>query len=503
MWEMGGESSRAQSEVILTPGKRVEMVKSFCWGRAAARLVVVCGLVGGGMAALSPLAQAASGGTLYVNTYTGTDAGTCRLSAHPCATIGYALTKTATDATSTINVAAGYYSEPLTITHSVSIVGAGDTDSGTVIDPSTLISDTDTDTSIPQEAVVDVTDATGVTLKGLDISGGNAQGVFTDTGCSEDFVGVYYHDSSGTMDADQVTDIELPSVNFGCQDGQGVYVASDTNDTSTVTMSVLNVNNYQKNGVKCGDAGTTCTLGSSKITGIGANSANAPNGFEGLDAGSVTLKKDTIKSNSYTGGGFFNEAAGVLIYDVGTVSVTGSTVNSNDVNIYLGSDGGGPTEGTWTVSGNTVDSATDNVSGGYEGFGWGIQDDSTQNPVTISGNTVHASKGDGIALTAANNANVSDNTVTNSGSDGIYVGGPGDATSNTQSAGDLIEGNTSNSNKGDGIDADADSASNTFSTNIAQFNLTYDLQDAGSGDSWAGNTCKPIHDSSPSGLCTT
>lgn len=477
------------------------MVDKSCFRRAAGRLIVVFGLVAGGMAALTPLAQAAGGGgTLYVNGDTGTDSGTCRLQADPCQTISYALTKTATDATSTIKVAAGYYPQPLAITHKVTIVGAGDTSSGTVIDPPTLINDTDTDSNTPQEAIIDVSGTTGVTLKSLGISGDNADNDFAWPGCGDDFVGVYYHDASGTMSKVQVTGIELPMADFGCQDGQGVYVASDSGHASSVHMTGLNVNNYDKNGVTCDDAGTTCTLGGSKITGIGPTGQIAQNGFQGFDANSATLNNDTIKGNSYTAGDNA-EATGALIYDVGTVSVMGSTLAGNDVNVYLGSDGTGPQENPWTVSGNTVNNAADNVPGGSPGFGYGIQLDSTSNSVSITGNTVSNSAAYGIALTGASNATVSGNTVSTSGSDGIYVGGPGSTAGATQSAGDVIENNISHNNHNDGINADTDSASDTFSGNTANFNTTYDLQDSGTSNTWTTNTCKPVHDSSPSGLC--
>jgi hypothetical protein len=64
------------------------METSFSWPRALGRALVVCGLVGGTMTALAPLAQASSNGTLYVNGSTGTDTGTCRLHtrARPSAT---------------------------------------------------------------------------------------------------------------------------------------------------------------------------------------------------------------------------------------------------------------------------------------------------------------------------------------------------------------------------------------------------------------------------------
>jgi parallel beta-helix repeat protein len=472
------------------------MGKNFGWTRRAGRAAVVCGMVGGTLAALTPLAQATASGTLYVNAGTGSDTGTCRLIADPCQTISYALTKAPAGAT--IKVAAGAYPEPLKITQAVTIIGAGSSAAtGTVIDPATLISDTDTDSSTPQDTVIDIPSATGVTLKNIDVDGQDAEGNFD--GCGADFVGVYYHDSSGTMTGVQVDNIQLAPDLFGCQDGQGVYVTSDAGDTSSVTMTRLNVNAYDKNGVTCDDAGTTCTLTSSKITGIGATSLIAQNGFQGYNAASVTLTSDTIKGNSYSGGGAGNSACGVLIYDVGSVSLTSSTVTASDVNIYLGDDGTGPAAGTWTVNGNTVSKGTDNVNGGEQGYGDGIDLDSTSNPVTISDNTVMTDAEYGIALTGASNATVTGNTVNRNTSDGIYVGGPGSVI-NT-SSGDTISDNISSSNKGDGILADGNSANNVFAGNTVAQNVAYDLEDQGSGNTWPGNTCRPAHDSNPAGLC--
>jgi parallel beta-helix repeat protein len=472
------------------------MERNFGWARRVGRAAVVCGMVGGTITALTPLAaQASTGGTLYVNGSTGVDSGTCRLAAHPCATIGYALGKATTGAT--IKVTAGDYPQPLQITKPVSIVGAGDTGSGTVIDPSTLITDTDTDSSLPQEAVIDIPSTTGVTLKDLDIDGQNAIGNFD--GCQSDFVGVYYHDSSGSLSTVQVTNIQLPQADFGCQDGQAVYVASDANETSTVAMTSLNINSYDKNGVTCDDAGTTCTLKSSKITGIGATGLIAQNGFQGFDAAAVTLGNNTIKGDSYSGGGPGNSAAGILIYDVGAVSVTSNHVSASDVDAYFGDDGTGPSPQNWAITGNQLTAATDNVPGGESGYGDGLELDSTFNPVTISGNTVERNAEYGIWLGGTSDATVTDNITSFNTSDGIYVGGPGSIV--TTASGNAITDNTSNSNKGDGILADSDSSSNSFEGNTVYQNVTYDLENQGTGNSWSGNTCRPAHDSSPAGLC--
>jgi hypothetical protein len=287
--------------------------------RPLCRAVVVCGLVGGAMTALAPLAEASSGGTLYVNASTGHDTGTCRLSSQPCATISYALSVATPNAT--IRVAAGDYPQPLTITQPVMISGNGDGDTGsspTVIDPSTLGSDTDSDSHQAQAPIVDILNTTGVGLKGLEINGYNAQGQFTS--CAVGYVGVYYHNSSGSMDNVQVTGVELPNPLFGCQQGKSVFVRSDTGDAASVTMTGLRINNFDKDGIVCNDSGTSCTVSGSDVTGIGPNAQIAPNGIEAINASSITISHDSVTDNSYTGGGYDNQAAGVGV--IGDTVVT-------------------------------------------------------------------------------------------------------------------------------------------------------------------------------------
>jgi parallel beta-helix repeat protein len=484
------------------------MGTNYRWNRALGRALLVCGLVGGTSIALSPLAQASSGGTLYVNGGTGSDTGTCRLSSHPCKTITYALSQASAIATSTIRVAGGNYPEALAINKSVTIIGAGATATSgnnftpTVIDPSmsALVTDTDPNHSSTPEVIVDVNGTTGVTLKNMAVSGTNAQSQFGD--CTKNFMGVYFHNASGSMNLMAVTGIQLPTALFGCQDGLGVYVASDTG-ASSVSMNGLTVNTFDKNGITCRDAATSCTVTNSHVTGIGPTSLIAQNGIEGYGVASITLTNDTVKKDSYTGGGPGNSATGLLVLDVGTVSATSNHLSLNDINGYFGDDGSGPPAGTWTITGNTVSGATDNVTGGPQaGYGDGIVLDSTTNPVTISSNTVTTSKEFGIALYGASNAQVTGNTVTGSKSDGIYVGGPGSAI--TSSSGNTISTNTSNSNDGDGIHADANSAGNTFSGNTTHYNLLYDLEDgaAPGSNTWSSDTCLPANDSNPAGLCS-
>jgi parallel beta-helix repeat protein len=454
--------------------------------------------VGAGLACMAPVtgAGASSGGTLYVNAVSGHDTGTCRLSNHPCQTIAYALTQATNN--STIDVAAGSYPQQLVITSNVSISGPT-SGSPAVINPTTLAtSDTDTDSSEVQDAIVDVKSGADVKLKHLTVDGSAAQGQFT--GCGVNYVGVYYHDASGSMANDTIKDVELAPVDFGCQDGLGVYVNSDAGDTSNVTMTKDIVNSYDKNGITCDDAGTTCSISGSTVTGIGSTGLIAQNGIQLFDAAQGTIADDTVSANSYSGGGAGNSATGLLLYDIGALSVTDDTLSANDVNAYLGSDGTGPTEGTWTISGNTITGATDNVAGGESGYGDGIQLDSNTNTVSITDNTVTGSAENGIALFSTTGTQVTGNTTNNNGADGIYVGGPGSAVT-TAATDNTVLDNTANKNGQDGILADTLSATNTFTGNHLKKNVRFDMEDAGSSNRWSDDTCKPANDSNPAGLC--
>ena len=451
-------------------------------------------MIAAGVALVAPATAGASGGNkLYVDATNGNDGNTCTTPTSACKTIGGALSLAVNG--SKIEVAAGSYPEQLVINKSVSIIG---TANQTTIDPSSLpVSDSDTDSPQLQYAIVDVTSGATVNLTKLTIDGQPAQGQFTS--CADDFVGVYYHDASGTMSGDTVTNVELPMDLFGCQDGLGVYVASDTGDTSKVTMSKDVVTAYDKNGITCDDTGTTCTITGSTVTGIGPTGLVAQNGIQFYDAFSGSMTGNTVSGDSYTGGTY--TAAGLLLISTGSLTVSGNTVSDSDVNMYLGTDGTGLAAGHWSVTGNTVTGATDKVPGGASGFGDGIQLDSTSNAVTIKGNTVTGGAENGISVFSASGATLSKNTTSHNQGDGIYIGGPGSFVQSA-STGNTISNNTAQKNGQDGILADSNSASNQFSGNTLTKNVRYDIDDQGTTNTWTGNTCTPAGDSEPSpGLC--
>jgi hypothetical protein len=205
--------------------------------------LAIVSMAAGFLAITAPAASASGANKWFVAT-TGTNVNNaCANRTNPCQTIGFALTQqAASHAGGTISVAAGTYTEQVSLTTAndgVKIKGAGAT---TVIQPpsSGLLSDTDTDSSQPQYYVVDVAPGTtGVTLTGLSVSGLNGIPALDadGAGCAQDYVGIYYHNASGTIKNVSVTGIDMPQDLFGCQGGQGIYVNSASPGSATVTMN--------------------------------------------------------------------------------------------------------------------------------------------------------------------------------------------------------------------------------------------------------------------------
>jgi parallel beta-helix repeat protein len=431
-----------------------------------------------------------------VNGSTGQNIGSCRLETNPCLTISYAILVAPRAAV--IDVAEGTYAEQLvdSARQKLTIVGAGE--GSTIIEPTSLAtSDTDPDSSSsPVYAIVDAQPGSKVKLEDLTIDGENASSQFT--GCADDFVGVYYHNAKGKMTDVTVENIELPESLFGCQDGLGIYAAAAAGSTTTVKMSSVTVTSYQKNGITCDDAGTTCKISDSTVTGIGSTGLIGQNGIQGYGAKSITLTDDTVSDNTYSGPSYV--ATGLFLYDNATTTASDVIADSDDVGIYAGNDGGGPAGATVTISDCTASDATD--VNGEGGLGMGV-DSATAG--TVEDNMLMDDPGGGLALWGAEDLTVSGNTA-DGGYDGIYVGGPGSV--NARSTGNTVESNTTSDNSDDGIHADTDTSGNRFTSNTAASNIYYDFQDASTGsgtartdNTWSMNSCTPALDSSPEGLC--
>jgi parallel beta-helix repeat protein len=479
--------------------------------RAAPALFLASGLL-----VLVAPQSGASGHTLYVSP-SGTDVNNnCQASLNPCQTIDYALTQAPSGAT--IKVQAGTYAEQVKITRPVTIIGAGA--SQTVIDPPAPVTfDADTDSTQPQFYVVDAFGTTGVNLEDLGIDGlGMRPGLDTDGhGCGQDIVGAYYHDASGSMTNDTVTQIEMPADLFGCQGGLGVYATTDSTSLTASNLRMVsdNVNNYNKNGITCDDPRTACTITNTTVTGIGSTNQIAQNGVQ-VWASAATLTGDVVTGNTYDG---TTLATGLIIINPFTLHLKRNTITNNDLNTYVLQDFtpndllcGNLTSAcsnaaslgtTFTVVHNHLSDATNVFDNPPEtGFGDGLDLDSETTSTLVKGNTIDSNPGEGITLFGTMSVNARGNTIRNNYI-GLYL--TSGSTATTANA-NTVQRNTVSSSANDGIFADANTGGNSFTRNTIQLDGTFDAQDqsigsgtAGTANTWTADTCTT---SDPSGLCT-
>jgi Right handed beta helix region len=450
---------------------------------------------------------------------------TCRIKKNPCLTIQHAID--VAPATGTINVAAGSYPEQLVINNqNLTIVGSASAKAPTVIDPDagTLTSSNNDPlaTGDPTSTIVLFEGTTSGGLTNVTVDGGN--GTLNATNCTDDYLGVFLDGATATLKSSTVTGIDLPPNLFGCQQGFSIYAADANNASQTVTMSKVNVSNYDKDGILCDGAGLTCTISGSTVTGDGPNGDIGQNGIELDFMNSANVTTTKVSQNTYTNPNFPSTgatgASGILAFDDDAVSLTSNTLKSNDDAIF-GENDNGIGSGVWTITGNTVSASTNVTASGAnpvpdnDGVGDGLDLFGVDN-ATVTGNTIGTGAGAGMSLFGVTNSTFGGsvkgqaNTISKNTYDGIVIGEfNGPSTANT------FTGNVIASNNRDGIEVLAadnngeQATGNLFTANKLQKNVRFDAEDlstgngtGGTANTWGGQLCAPKLDSNPAELCS-
>lgn len=315
-----------------------------------------------------------------------------------------------------ICLGAGFFPEQLAIsTKGITLSGAGT--SSTTIDPASVNTTTvDWDSNAPQTplaAVVLVDNTTGVTIAGMTVDGAAAASSIT--GCSPDFVGVDFQNSSGALQRAVVTGIQLGPSLLGCQNQLAVYAYTGwfaTHNVSTpakhVTIGNTVVSVYGKNAITCDDPGLVCTLNADTTIGIGGTSATAQNGIQ-VGYGAVGhLTNNKVSGDNYTGNGSTldwygtgTQATGILLYNPGSgTTVVHSTVTAcpNPIAEYE------TTASSVQIVGNSIS--------GDEGYGI-VVNGAPGTTALIENNSVNQAATGAPGILVDNGAfNVSRNTVT-------------------------------------------------------------------------------------------
>ncbi len=461
-------------------------------------------MVTGFMAITAPGASAVGTNKWYVATTGNNTGNACAVKADPCATISYALQEQAASNTGgTIHVAAGTYIEQLSVTSvndNVTIKGAGAT---TVIEPPStgLLSDTDTDSAQPQYYVIDVAPGTtGFKLKGLSVNGTNGIGFLggDGSGCSQDYVGIYYHSASGSITNVSVSGIDMPGDLFGCQGGQGIYVNSEATGSATVNMTGVSMLSPASTTTTKADlpAGTytndqlsvkaipagfssgsiivagnvlSATVDTPKVLFItGTTGADSPKGST-VRFGAYTPAYDkngitcddvntncTITGSTVQGEGPTNAIAqnGIQDFGAATATISDNTVSGDS---YSGGGNGNSASGILVLNAGTVSVDTNHVSdsdvniyaGEIPAFGlvapigpWNIDTNVVSGATSTGVSAGQGGYGEGIQLDGTSNAVVVEgNTISTSAQSNLLLTGVSNAEIGNVGAGD--SGNTS------------------------------------------------------------
>jgi len=233
---------------------------------------------------------------------------------------------------STVNVAAGTYTEQVTIGKSLTLSGAGKATT-TIQAPGTLTGD---------KAIVTISGASvDVEFSGFTVSGPGGAGTNTI------FAGIFVRDgANGDIHDNDILDIRDNPLSGG-QDPHGIWVgcnAKTTTGTATIKDNVIT--GYQKGGIAVEGAASSATIGGSSntITGAGPIPAIAQDGIRvAFGAGPVSIKHNNISGNEHDGsspdwtcwGG-----AGIFLREgAHDVDIEGNIITANRAGILIGHGG--------------------------------------------------------------------------------------------------------------------------------------------------------------------
>jgi hypothetical protein len=317
-----------------------------------------------------------------------------------------------------------------------------------------------------------------ITGPGPTICGSLHYGVRVDNNGSANILGNHITDIRDQETAGQLS---------GCQNGMGVVVGGHFNDfafsAGTARIEGNLVENYQKNGIVIGGAGSNGVVTANRVFGFGSSTTIAQNGIEVISEATATVKHNFASGHLYTPQTV--TPTGILLYSAGTVDINHNTIAHNDVDVYsyASTTGSSPSMTHNRARGSTFD---------------GIVVDLT-NSATVAANFSEQNGGPGIGLYEGAMGNTldgnqiernSNNFPTSIACVGCFGGGILlDDGSNNNITGNHVRNNgtLNGSDNTDGIRLNLPSTGNTIQGNHLRDNFTHDCHDASTGNTWVDN----------------
>ncbi len=228
----------------------------------------------------------------------------------------------------TITVAAGIYSEQVSIFKSIHLIGSA----GAIIQaPSTLPIASDPLSNIILISGSGISaEITGFTIDGPGPSGCGSigRGIFVRDGANANI-----HDN-------QVIDIRDNPFS-GCQNGVAIQIGRNAwNTYGTATITNNQITGYQKGAIVIDNLGSSANISGNTLTGAGTTEIIAQNGVQISRGATATLSGNTISSHSFHFAGSVWDwgATGILLYQSGTVSLAGGNILSGNDQHYYADD---------------------------------------------------------------------------------------------------------------------------------------------------------------------
>lgn len=225
---------------------------------------------------------------------------------------------------STISVAAGTYSEQLTINKCVFIVGSG-VGQTIIKSPPTLTPTTVTGIT-GVASIVEVRANSFVTMSGVQV-----EGFLSFTNANEYGIFIAENGTLKLTDA-KITNIRQSTGVSGIQNGRAVYVGRSTGGTiGSIDFKNVVVDQFNKSGIFVDRTGSHARLENVTVSGIGPTGLIAQNGVTVINGATAEIIDSAITGHNYTPSS--SSSAGVLAIEDRGLTISGSTFSGNNYGV--------------------------------------------------------------------------------------------------------------------------------------------------------------------------
>lgn len=364
-----------------------------------------------------------------------------------------------------IAIAAGVYTEQLTIGRAASIfvhgVGAGRT---IIRSPAVRAASTLPTTFHPNYTyVIQVPPGLAANFTDLTVDAlGNSS-------CTEDLFAVRFNNSNGSVENVVIENVRSPGIAFGCQNNIALAATGDGGGSASLTVLHSTIRNFQKVGILY-NGNASGPVQNTVVRGVGAQNLIAQNGIQISRGAQAGLVRNTITNIHYTGdsclGTDTQVGSGILLYQAGATTLQDNIITDVDRGIFLREN-----TGVQTIFHNRVINSYAGISSERNAAGVvSLQDNrvvgTTQSPALNAGTTCFLDTGNAYSVLTENGTSLVLNWAADSARNNV----------------ELLPGATG-----------ADVQQNFFTRGART-----DIENRGTGNGITLNTCRS---SAPAGLC--